>query len=68
MFKVGPLLSTTPAEMYLIAVLMRDRVIWFEYRPIMFPILVLYFSRSVLDVLHRTFVKLLLVELRYHVG
>ena len=58
------LLSTTPEEMCLIVVLILYRVIWFEYRPIMFRILVSYSSRSVLDVLQRTFLKFLLVELK----
>ena len=67
-FKVCALLSTKPAKMCLIVVLMLYRVIWFEYRLSMFCILVSYSSKSVLDVPQRTFLKLLLVELRYLVS
>ena len=66
-FKVCVLLSTKSAEMCLIVVLMLYRVIWFEYKSIMFRMLVSYSSRSVLDVLQRTFLKFLLAELR-HLG
>ena len=63
--KVRALLSTAHEEMGLIAVPLLFRVIWFESRPSMFRILLTYSSRSVLDVLLRTFLNFLLVELRY---
>ena len=67
-FKLCALLSTTPTEMCLKVVLMLYRVVWFQYGPGMFRILVSYSSRRVQDVLRRTFLTFLLVELRYLVG
>ena len=62
------LLSSTPAEMCLAAVLMRFSGVWFEYRRSMFRIQLSCSSRSVLDVLQRTFLKFVLVEIRYILG
>ena len=68
MFKVCALLSITPAQMCLIVVLMLYRVILFECRPSTLRIIVSYSSRSVLDVLQKTSLKFLLVELRHFTG
>ena len=65
LFKVCALLSTTPAETCLTDVMMLYRVIWFGYRASKIRKLVSYSSRSVLNVLQKTFLTLFLVELRY---